>query len=184
MEPATASNGWVNTIDSKNPQYLDQACMILATNRFCTLATCSSEGWPWASPLLYGYDADLQIYWSSAITARHSEYMTHNQGRSAVTIYNSHGRPGSIAGLFLTGYTSLVPDATVGYAMERLFARMETRPDRVAADYLGESPRRFYQFQPAEIWITGARVSVGQQLVDTKIQLDREHLVQSLATSS
>ncbi len=184
MESATAINGWVNTIESEHPQYLDQARLILATNRFCTLATCSSDGFPWASPLLYGYDTDLQMYWSSAIRARHSEYITHNQGRSALTIYDSHGRPGNIAGLFLTGYTSLVTDTAVGQAMDCLFARMETRPDRVAADYLGESPRRFYQFHPVEIWITGQRVSVGKQLVDTKIQLDRNRLVQCLATST
>jgi nitroimidazol reductase NimA-like FMN-containing flavoprotein (pyridoxamine 5'-phosphate oxidase superfamily) len=156
----------------------------LATNRFCTLATCSADGLPWASPLLYGYDSALQIYWSSAISARHSEYIAYNHGRSAVTIYDSHAQPGNINGLFLFGHTSLVSDTEVGQAMEYLFARMPSRPDRTARDYLGESPRRFYQFQPTEIWITGTRVTVGKQPVDTKVQLDRDCLRQYLSRFS
>jgi uncharacterized protein YhbP (UPF0306 family) len=172
MSQASADNFWVDIADRQNPAYLAQAHHILQTERFCTLATVDQAGLPWASPLLYDYDAGLTLYWSSAIASRHSMNLQETQGRCAVTIFDSHASPGKIAGLFLTGGGKLVPEDQVAQAMEHLFARMDQRPNRTAADYLGDSPRRFYQFQPSEIWLTGDRVPVGNQLVDTKVALD------------
>jgi nitroimidazol reductase NimA-like FMN-containing flavoprotein (pyridoxamine 5'-phosphate oxidase superfamily) len=172
MSQASAGNFWVNSADRRDPAHLAQAQQILRTERFCTLATVDRSGFPWASPLLYGYDAGLTLYWSSAIAARHSVNLQETQGRCAVTIFDSHASPGKIAGLFLTGIGELVAEHQVAQAMEHLFDRMDQRPNRTATDYLGESPRRFYQFQPSEIWITGDRVPVGNQLVDTKVALD------------
>jgi nitroimidazol reductase NimA-like FMN-containing flavoprotein (pyridoxamine 5'-phosphate oxidase superfamily) len=176
MSQASADNFWVNRADRQDPTHLAQAHHILQTERFCTLATVDRAGFPWASPLLYGYDAELTFYWSSAIASRHSVNLDETQGRCAVTIFDSHASPGKIAGLFLTGTGELVPEDRVAQAMEHLFARMDQRPDRTATDYLGESPRRFYRFQPSEIWITGDRLPMGNQLVDTKVALDIEAL--------
>jgi nitroimidazol reductase NimA-like FMN-containing flavoprotein (pyridoxamine 5'-phosphate oxidase superfamily) len=172
MCQATSQNHWVNQPDRPDPKHLAQAQQILRTERFLTLATVDRSGFPWASPLLYGYDAGLTLYWSSAIASRHSINLDETQGRCAVTMFDSHASPGKIAGLFLTGTGELVPENQVAQALEHLFARMDQRPNRTAADYLGKSPRRFYQFQPSEIWITGDRVPVGNQLVDTKMALD------------
>jgi uncharacterized protein YhbP (UPF0306 family) len=172
MSQARAGNCWINTTDRQAPKLLTQAHQILQTERFCTLATVDQSGCPWASPLLYGYDAALTLYWSSAIASRHSINLQQTQGRCAVTMFDSHASPGAIAGLFLTGLADQVPDDQVPQAMEHLFVRMDRRPHRTAADYLGDSPRRFYQFQPREVWITGDRQSIGNQLVDTKVLLD------------
>lgn len=179
---ATAANAWINTAEAQVPDRLVQAVEILQHNRFCTLATVSPEGWPWASPLLYGYDSQLTLYWSSAIVARHSIDLETSEGRCAVTVYDSQASPGKVAGLFFQGVAQLVPEAEVAEAMRHLFARVTNPPDRTAADYLGESPRRFYQFQPTQIWMTGSRIPVGNQLVDTKIQLDQSALLQYLGS--
>jgi uncharacterized protein YhbP (UPF0306 family) len=172
MAQAAPHNGWINQAVRIDPAHLAQVQQILRTEQFLTLATVDRSGFPWASPLLYGYDAGLTLYWSSAIASRHSVNLEQTQGRCAVTMFDSHASPGKIAGLFLTGNGELVPEDQVAQAMEHLFARMDQRPDRTAADYLGDSPRRFYQFQPREVWITGDRVPVGNQLVDTKVLLD------------
>jgi general stress protein 26 len=184
MSQASIHNGWVNSADRQDSKRLDQAHRILQTERFCTLATVDSAGFPWASPLLYGYDAGLTLYWSSAIAARHSVNLDETQGRCAVTMFDSHASPGKIAGLFLTGVAGLVSENQVAQAMEHLFDRMDQRPDRTAADYLGDSPRRFYQFQPREIWLTGDRVPVGNQLVDTKVALDVEALRRAIGADA
>lgn len=52
--------------------------------------------------------------------------------------------------------------------------------DKAAEDYVGDSPRRIYKFTPTEIWVTGERFSVGRQLVDTKIQIDINVIIDSL----
>jgi uncharacterized protein YhbP (UPF0306 family) len=172
MAQTVPHNGWIYQPDRPDPRHLAQAQQILRTEQFLTLATVDRSGFPWASPLLYGYDAGLTLYWSSAIASRHSVNLDETQGRCAVTMFDSHASPGKITGLFLTGTGKLVPEDQVAQAMEHLFDRMDQRPNRTATDYLGDSPRRFYQFQPSEIWITGDRVPVGNQLVDTKVALD------------
>jgi hypothetical protein len=180
MHLATSQNHWVNQPDRPDPDHFTRVEQILQTERFLTLATVDRSGFPWASPLLYGYDAGLTLYWSSAIASRHSVNLDQSQGRCAVTMFDSHASPGKIAGLFLTGYGELVPDDQVAQTMEHLLTRMDQRPNRTAADYLGDSPRRFYQFQPKEIWITGDREPVGNQLVDTKVLLDLAALKTSM----
>jgi nitroimidazol reductase NimA-like FMN-containing flavoprotein (pyridoxamine 5'-phosphate oxidase superfamily) len=173
-ENACAENAWVTTIDS--PQALlewgTKAQSILQTNRFCTLATCSEAGLPWASPLLFAYDANLTLYWSSAIAALHSQNLLANQGRATIVIYDSTATTGNVMGLFLTGIALEVPSAQVEPAMQLLFNRLEKRPERSTADYLAPSPRRMYQFFPQSAWITGDRLPIGNQLVDTKVNLD------------
>jgi uncharacterized protein YhbP (UPF0306 family) len=183
MRPATSQNHWVNQPDRPDPTHFAQVQQILRAERFLTLATVDRSGCPWASPLLYGYDAGLTLYWSSAIASRHSVNLDEAQGLCAVTMFDSHASPGKIAGLFLTGVAGLVSENQVAQAMEHLFDRMDQRPQRTVADYLGDSPRRFYQFQPSEIWITGDRVLVGNQLVDTKVTLDIGALKGAIASA-
>ncbi|WP_339377796.1 hypothetical protein [Calothrix sp. NIES-2100] len=49
--------------------------------------------------------------------------------------------------------------------------RANKQLNRTVEDYLNDSQRRIYQFQPQQIWLTGNRLAVGNQLVDTKIQI-------------
>ncbi|EAW36226.1 hypothetical protein [Lyngbya sp. PCC 8106] len=50
--------------------------------------------------------------------------------------------------------------------------RTKKANNKTAADYLGDSPRRFYQFTPQNVWVTGERILSNGQLVDTKIILN------------
>lgn len=82
-------------------------------------------------------------------------------------------------GLYFAGIASEIPPEQVQDTMLLLFERAGGgHPDRTAADYLGSSPRRIYGFQPEEAWITGERLPVGKQLVDTKIRLKLSELEQ------
>ena len=118
------------------------------------------------------------LYWSSAIAAQHSQNLYQNQGKGAIALYNSAAEQGTGIGLYLAGTATEAEPEQVPSILSRLFARAgDPPPDRTAADYLGESPRRVYQFQPHTVWITGDRVVVGKQLVDTKIQLDLDALI-------
>lgn len=173
MTFATAQNAWTDTLKGEDPEVLAQAQRILEANIYCTLSTCSTEGWPWASPVFFAYDPHWAIYWSSAIASRHSQNLAHNQGRVAIAIYSTHVEALKGQGLYLRGCAGELAPDRVDSVMQALFQRAGgAPPNRTAADYLGDSPRRFYGFQPTAIWITGARLSVGNQLVDTKIELN------------
>jgi len=171
---ASAKNKWVNTVDSNNPQVLGKAHYIIENNLYCTLSTCSPDGFPWVSPVFFVYDCEIgyNIYWCSATAAKHSQNIYQNQGRVAVTIFDSSVAEGTGGGLYFYGSASeLNPDQ-----IERVFKLMASRANkqinRTVDDYLNGSARRLYHFQPEQAWITGERLPVGNQLVDTKIQIN------------
>ncbi len=171
MQPATADNGWINTLESDHPDVLAKARHIMATIHYCTLSTCSADGWPWVSPVFFAYDANWHLYWSSTIAAQHSQNLYHNQGRAAIAIYDSSVSEGSGKGLYLSGNAAEVESHLVGAIMSLLFQRAGNVPQRTPQDYLEASPRRIYRFQPQAVWISGERLAFGNQLVDTKVQL-------------
>jgi hypothetical protein len=63
-----------------------------------------------------------------------------------------------------------------GKAFKLLAARTGKQPQTTAEDYLDSSPRRIYQFEPQQAWVSGERLAVGNQLLDTKIQINLQNL--------
>jgi hypothetical protein len=171
MEIATAANGWINTANSHNIENIQQFKRIIANNVYCSLSTCSSDGIPWVSPLFFAFDDRLNIYWSSAITSRHSQNLYSNGGRGAISIFEPTFLEGSPEGLFLAGIASELDGEEAEFGFQLLKARARKPINRTVADYLNDSPRRMYRFQPQEAWITGERIAVGNQLVDTKVSV-------------
>ncbi|NEQ34127.1 MAG: pyridoxamine 5'-phosphate oxidase family protein [Leptolyngbya sp. SIO4C5] len=177
MTMATAENGWISRVEGENSELLERAERIIASTLYCTLSTCSPDGCPWASPVFFVYDATWTIYWSSAIASRHSQNLYQNQGRLAIAIYSTSAGEGKGQGVYLSGYGKELAPERVGAVMQQLFARAGREPpQRTASDYLGTSPRRIYQFEPEAAWMTGERLAVGNQLVDTKVVLDLRRL--------
>ncbi|MBW4651171.1 MAG: pyridoxamine 5'-phosphate oxidase family protein [Kastovskya adunca ATA6-11-RM4] len=177
MEPAAAENGWVNTIDSNNPEVIENARQIIENTLYCTLSTCSSEGFPWVSPVFFVPDHNWNLYWSSAVAAKHSQNIDHNNGRVAIAIFNSHVKEGTGKGLYFYGTASEVKPEQVASIMKLLFNRAGKQLHRTVEDYLLDSPRRIYQFRPTEAWISGDRLPIENQLVDIKIQLHLKDLI-------
>jgi uncharacterized protein YhbP (UPF0306 family) len=185
MTIAMAENGWVNTTETHDPEVIRNAQRILDQTLYCTLSTCSADGFPWASPLYFSYDRHWHLYWSSAIASQHSQNLDKNGGRAAITLYNTARDQPKVQGLFLTGLAHELDPNRVASVLKTFFDRYpKAVPQRTAADYLHDSPRRIYHFVPQAVWITGERLAVGNQLVDTKIQLDLLDLIHSDFTRS
>ena len=47
---ATAENGWISRVEGENSELLERAERTIASTLYCTLSTCSPDGFPWASP--------------------------------------------------------------------------------------------------------------------------------------
>lgn len=172
---ATHENQWVNTADSDNPTVIEKAKNIIESNLYCSLSTCSTDGDPWISPVFFVYDDDWNLYWSSAIISQHSQNIYSNRGKVAIAIYGSQVPEGTGQGLYFTGtakvvesFESALAEKIIGWARQRT----KNANNKTAADYLGDSPRRFYQFTPQNVWVTGKRTVSNGQLVDTKIVLN------------
>lgn len=174
MEKATALNGWVNSKDSSNPEVSKKVHRLMESNLYCVLSTCSLDGFPWVSPVFFVYDYDngYNLYWCSAQQAKHSQNLSLNQGRVAIVTFDSSVPEGTGEGLYFSGTASqLAPNQR-----ERVFQLMASRAgkpiNRTVPDYRKNSPIRLYHFRPHEAWITGERLPVGNQLVDTKIKVN------------
>ncbi|HEY9736266.1 MAG TPA: pyridoxamine 5'-phosphate oxidase family protein [Trichocoleus sp.] len=176
---ATEENAWINTLDASKPEVLGRARHLIESNVYCTLSTCSPDGFPWASPVFYAYDSDWNIYWSSAIASRHSQNLLCNQGRAAIAIYSTHAEEGKGQGLYLSGTAKELQPKQTAAVMQMLLKRVGRPLVRAEADYLPPSYRRIYRFRPQEVWVTGERAAFGNVLVDTKIELSLSDLTGS-----
>ncbi|WP_413167989.1 pyridoxamine 5'-phosphate oxidase family protein [Capilliphycus salinus ALCB114379] len=167
---ATQANQWINTADSDHPAVFQKAKNILSNNLYCSLSTCTPDGEPWISPLLFVYDENWNVYWSSAIISKHSQNIYSNGGKVAIAIYGSPIPEGTGQGLYLTGTAQEVENPEVA---EQIIGwvgqRTKKANNKTASDYLGDSPRRFYRFVPTQVWVTGERILSDGQLVDTKV---------------
>ncbi|AKG20744.1 pyridoxamine 5'-phosphate oxidase family protein [Calothrix sp. 336/3] len=176
MEVASISNGWVNTVDSQKSEIIQQAQRILTTNIYCSIATSSIDGIPWISPLSFAFNNQINLYWSSAITSQHSQNIYSNSGRVAVTIFDSSNPQGVPEGLYFSGVVQELVAQDVEAVLPLFAARSRRLVERKAIDYLGDSLRRMYKFQPLLAWVTGERLAVGNQLVDTKVSVSLSDL--------
>ncbi len=177
MEPATALNGWISTIDSKNPEVIAKARHIIESNLYCVLSTCSPEGYPWVSPVFFACDESWSIYWCSAVASRHSQNIYSNNGRVAIAIFDSSVAAGTGKGVYFQGNASEIGANLAEKVFFLLAARSGKQPQTKAIDYLNSSQSRIYQFQPQEVWVSGERLAVGNsQLVDTKIPINLQDL--------
>ena len=176
MANATVENGWVNTADAESPEVIAKARNILQNTPYCSLSTCTADGIPWASPVFYVFDSKVRLYWSSAISSRHSQNIYTNHGRVAIAIYGTDGGEGKGRGLYFSGIAGEVNPGQVE-AVIHLLNERSGHQHRAAADYLPPSPRRLYCFEPDDLWVTGERVPFENVLMDTKVKLNRKSLM-------
>ena len=76
----------------------------------------------------------------------------------------------------MSGVASELKPDEFAYAYRLLEERAGKKLNRSTQDYQGTSPRRIYKFQANQGWVTGKREPVGNQLVDTKIEISIEKL--------
>ncbi|MFN6539615.1 MAG: pyridoxamine 5'-phosphate oxidase family protein [Nostoc sp. EkiNYC01] len=184
LESASVTNRWVNTIDFQNPEAIAKGFRMMENNIYCSLSTCSFDGYPWVSPVFFAYDEKCNIYWSSAIESKHSQNLYSNGGKVAIAIFNSSVYEGTADGLYFYGTASELKPQETEKILKLLLNRAKRKHNRTADDYLNDSPRRIYQCQPQEAWVTGERLPFDNQLIDTKIQICLQSLGEHIKSYS
>ena len=183
MTSARATNSWVDTSQSSNLKIFEKANNIIKQNIYCTLATSSSEGIPWSTPVYFSYDKQCHIYWTSTIQSQHSQNIYQNQGQVALSIFNSIVPEGtSVQGLYFFGKAMEVTNDLLPFAAELSIARannyalssveLQQKVKIKVQNILSDNTLKMYQFIPQSAWITGERLAVREQLIDTKITIN------------
>src|SRR6187551_3580918 len=83
---------------SVNPQQIAQ--VIVRSLLYVTVATTSSVGEPWNSPVYSAYDDRGNFYWTSSPLAQHSRNIDQN-GRAFLAIYDSMVPAGKGEGVYI-----------------------------------------------------------------------------------
>lgn len=151
-----------------------KAAGILHATIYAVVATSSTSGEPWNSPLFVVFDDALYFYWASARASRHSNNI-HENPRIFLVFYDSHAKWSAGQAVFVQATASEVDDPA------EIAAACQLRKARVAAarhtadEFSGGRPRRIYRAVPQKMWINRAS-EIDGQFVDERVALDIRQL--------
>jgi uncharacterized protein YhbP (UPF0306 family) len=138
-----------------------------------TIASADATGKPWASPVVFGYDENCNLYWVSAKDARHSRNIAARPQVGIVIVGPLFD--GSIDGIYFDAEAhELKSKADIGKAIFVL-AQRKQEPKftvKVIEDVAGEAAWRIYEAVPSEI----TKRSDTGKLVNGQYVATREHV--------
>lgn len=131
---------------------IGNANRILSNVKYVAIATVSSSGEPWCTPVHATCDDEFNIYWSSTHDAIHSQNIRANS-RAFLTIFDStQPENENPRGFYLRCTAKELNDPVrVDAARKVTCAKAGGKPN--VDLYLGESPRRVYVATPEELWV-------------------------------
>ncbi len=124
--------------------------------RFCTLSTIDENGKPWGAPLFYSWDADGNIYWTSAVRAQHSINIARTSD-AYITILSDKPDPTNVGRncVYLSGHAFEITDIDEVVRARNLLCERMKIESKNPETFLGDSPRRVYVFHPEKAWCDG-----------------------------
>lgn len=143
---------------------------ILAHICYATLATATSTGIPWSSPVYTAFDSDFHFYWISSCQARHSQNIKENS-QIAFVIYDSTVREGTGTGVYIEANAwELVEPQDIAHGLRCL---SERAGDSSSPPLLDEktSQLRVYKAEVQAAWIN-MHVSIDGEGIDTRLPVD------------
>ena len=126
------------------------AAKIIKNILYINIATITSEGKPWNTPVYCAFDKNLNYYWLSWKLNQHSKNIR-NAPSAFVTIYDSTVPAGTGFGVYLEGKAyelKNIKDILVGTKV--VYAREKRKP-RDVIHFLKKFPRRVYKFVPERV---------------------------------
>ena len=141
----------------------------LINNNYCNLATVSSDGNPWNTPLFFAHQHET-IYWWSPLDAVHSLNIINN-GNAFITIYDSTTPIGKGDGvcLYLECEAAMVDDENERNKAIKLFNNKVGDKDFYLnkGNTTGDSPTRLFKANILKSWLNAEGEKNGY-FVDTR----------------
>ncbi len=123
----------------------------LKTARVMQLATCVNNQ-PWACTVHFYSDDDLNFYWASIISRRHSEEIEQNpQVAIAVKIHEDTPEEKYVIGISAEGVAELIDNDEIKKIGDQYISKLDKDPDLVTDILSGKKPFKFYKFIPSKI---------------------------------
>ena len=124
---------------------------ILSSTRYATVSTVDDGGKPWAAPVWYVVDEQMNLYWWSAATTQHSRNIVHSPN-VYITIFDSARPEGEGLGLYAQATASEVSEAELDNVIE-LYNSSTQHFKMSRKNCSGEAPTRLYKAVPSNIWV-------------------------------
>lgn len=156
--------------------YLTQVKIILQTIIYATVATASSDGAPWSSPVAHQLDEDLNVYWFSDKESQHSRNVRQNEN-VFIVIYDSTVPEGDGCGVYpqAKAYEANDPEEIRKARRIKKDSGMDA-PD----DFMGDAVRRVYKAVPTKAWMNADDIDNGKFIRDYRVELSLDQLKEML----
>jgi nitroimidazol reductase NimA-like FMN-containing flavoprotein (pyridoxamine 5'-phosphate oxidase superfamily) len=150
--------------------YSARAKEIIEKIWYLTIATSTSDGIPWNTPVYSSYDNSYNFFWASWKDARHSKNIAANPKVFAV-IYDSTAPEGTGEGVYVQGTAYALSDPKeIKHAFVSYDGRVN-KPSKTPEEFLGDYPRRMYKFVPASFWMN-TEDRINGSFVDKRIEIE------------
>ena len=155
-------------------KYIKEAKEIIANNIYMTIATASTDGSPWVSPVFFAYDDKYNLYWTSDKNSRHSNLVRKNE-LVAIVIFDSSAPEGEGDGVYFEARASELNDRKeVEKAMIILGARVKQDEFRIkkTTEVTEGGAWRIYKAVPYKTSKLKDGEYINEQYIDCRIEID------------
>lgn len=122
-----------------------------------SLGTCVDNK-PWVCEVHFAYDDDMNLYFGSDATRRHSQEIAINPNVSG-TIHEPHTLEMKPRGLYFEGTAEMLTDVTSDHPAQKLFIeRFDFPADRLPSAVANEGPK-YYKITVSDWYVFDARES-------------------------
>ena len=152
----------------------ERAKRIFTNNLFMTLASSSSGGQPWSTPVFYALDEKYNFYWYSRKDTRHSENIKENN-RISASIFATTGEDEGV-GVYVEGVATELIEVELEHATS-IYAKKGASNDEeriqmtTIKDFLGDAPIRMYKLTPEKIYISGKATKWNGKWIDRREEI-------------
>lgn len=160
--------------------YIQKSVEIIRKNIYITLATVSSDGEPWNSPLSVAYDKDLNFYTNSDKNSVHATNIRDN-GKIFFVIYDSTvgESMGSMGGVYFKGKGYEIDSKEEILVSRQISLKRKGKipTENEYQKFSGSSIRRIYKFVPEKAWINDVELdNEGRYIRDIRIEVPMEEI--------
>ena len=132
---------------------------LLNTSKYLTLSTRDKAGMPWAAPLWFVHDSDLNLYWWSPKDAQHSQNIAQSND-VYITIFNSNAAEGEGSGLYIRARAQQLENADVDKICQ-LYNDSTVHYKLNPRNCTGDAPTRLYKATPLTMWVNDELIENG-----------------------
>ncbi len=160
---------------------LNEAKQIIQENIYGTLGTSGNTDSPWVTPLFISYDTELNFYFLSPKSSRHSTNVRENQ-KTSLVIFDSTAPKWTGKGVYAEGITLELDDRNEIEKGLKLEHERLKEPTPSLEEFTGENEYRVYKFVPSRFWVTNDIKDDHGSTIDYRTELSRESLVKLFAS--